>query len=553
MKKIIFGIIVLLLSILINDSVYSQYPIYRLFPSNINQIEPLIVKHPTNPQILFASSFALNLTTFIKNEGCYITTNGGVNWSGYDIINDGFASFHNGDPGPIIGLDGTLIISHFQSFSSQSNRTYSNYSTNMGDNWSSPISCFATSNEQLKSSVAIDDIQNSPNYGRIYNVTTMVTTPYIIIFSYSSNNGHSWVSPVPQINYSLSNRNSNGPNITVGEQGQVYVAWASTKNTSPFNELNIGFAKSTNGGSNWAVNESVYECNGIFSSQLYPWQIRVNSYPWIAVDKSGGSRNGWVYSVTCEKNFSPAGSDPDVILHRSTNGGTSWSQGIRVNQDALNNGKIQYFPALDVDEDGGINIVYYDTRNSATNDSVQVYISRSQDGGNTWRDYLIAGEKFYPQPVSLGGAGNQGDNISIVSANGKLYPVWMAKYAGYSVYQIWSSNINLSSIGIREIESEIPDDFELFQNYPNPFNPNTNIKYQIPKNGFVTLKVYDMLGHLVAVLVKEEQKAGMYETQFSVTQFSNYQIASGLYFYKLNFTTNEGNNYSETKKLVLLK
>lgn len=548
MKKQRLITLFFLFSFLNISSSYAQFPIYRIFPSSINQIEPLIVKHPTNPQILFASSFTLNLTNLIRNEGCYLSTNGGANWFGYDIINDGFASFHNGDPGPCIGTDGTLIISHFHSFSAQSNRTYSSYSTNWGANWTSPISCFNTTNEQLKSSITIDDLSSSVYYGRVYTATTMVTTPYVVIFSYTTNNGQSWQYPVPQINNSLSGRNSNGPNVAVGEQGQVYIAWASSKNTSPFNELGIGFAKSTNGGINWNVNETVYNCNGIFTSQLAPWNIRVNSYPLIDVDKSGGSRNGWIYSITCEKNFSPAGSDPDVILHRSTDGGTTWSSGIRVNQDAVNNGKIQYFPAIDVDANGGINIIYYDTRNTASNDSVQVYLSRSQDGGNTWRDYLIAAEKFYPQPVALGGTGNQGDNIDILSANGKLYPVWMAKYPGQSVYQIWSAIVDINSVGVKKLESEIPDKFELSQNYPNPFNPVTKINFSLPENGYAVLKIYDIRGIEVAAPLNEEIASGKYEINFNASD-----LVSGTYFYRLEYISKSGIKSSQTKKLVVLK
>jgi hypothetical protein len=543
MKKNILFSIVFLISLIAAQTVFSQFPIYRIFPSNINQIEPLIVRHPTNPQMLFASSYTLNLAALVRNEGCYLSTNGGVNWFGYDIINDGYAQFHNGDPGPIICPDGTLVMAHFQTFSAQSNRTYSNVSTNLGANWTSPIQCFATTNEQLKSSITIDDIQSSPFYGRIYNVTAMVTNPFVIIFSKSTDKGTSWDATLNQLNYSASGRNSNGPSIAVGESGQVYVAWASTRNTSPFNELGIGFAKSTNGGGNWSLNESAYNCNGLFTSQLSPWGIRINSFPSIDIDKSGGARNGWIYIVTAEKNLAPAGTDPDVILHRSTNGGNTWSEGIRVNRDGLNNGKIQYFPAVDVDDDGGINIVYYDSRNTPTNDSVQVYVSRSQDGGNTWRDYLIAAEKFYPQPISLGGTGNQGDNISIVSGNGKLYPLWMAKYPGSSNYQIWASNINLATIGINNSECKIPEDFLLGQNYPNPFNPYTKIEYSIPKNEVVTINVYDLTGKKVASLINELKTAGNYSVIFNSSEFP-----SGIYFYKLI-----AGGHTQTKRMVLVK
>lgn len=525
-------IIVFLFTLVLIQNGFSQFPIYKLFPSNINQIEPLIVRHPNNPQMLFASSYTLNFSTLIRNEGCYLTTNGGVNWFGYDIINDGLPQFHNGDPGPIICPDGTLVLAHFQTFSAQSNRTYSNVSTNMGANWTSPIQCFATTNEQLKSAISIDDISSSAYYGRLYSVTCMVTNPYVILFSKSTDKGTSWDASLNQINSSISGRNSNGPNVAVGEAGQVYVAWASSRNTSPFNEQGIGFAKSTNGGANWSLNESIYNCNGIFTSQLSPWGIRVNGYPNLDVDRSGGARNGYIYIVTAEKNLAPAGSDADVIMHRSSDGGNTWSSGIRVNQDPINNGKVQYFPAIEVDEAGGISILYYDARNTPSSDSVQVYISRSLDGGNTWRDYLVSAEKFYPQPISLGGTGNQGDNIGIVSSGDKLYPVWMAKYPGNPVYQIWGANIDLSTISVNQISSEIPDGYELSQNYPNPFNPQTRIKYSIPKNSNVIIKLYDVQGKEITTLAEGMHTAGNYEINFNVNEAGSV-LSSGIYFYKL--------------------
>jgi photosystem II stability/assembly factor-like uncharacterized protein len=90
----------------------------------------------------------------------------------------------------------------------------------------------------------------------------------------------------------------------------------------------------------------------------------------------------------------------------------------------------------------------------------------------------------------------------------------------------------------------LPLKHSLEQNYPNPFNPTTNIGYRIPEFGFVTLKVYDLLGKEVATLVNEEKPAGNYEVNFDASGLS-----SGIYFYKLKV----GNEFIETKKLVLLK
>ncbi|KAF0138843.1 MAG: 5'-nucleotidase [Stygiobacter sp.] len=89
----------------------------------------------------------------------------------------------------------------------------------------------------------------------------------------------------------------------------------------------------------------------------------------------------------------------------------------------------------------------------------------------------------------------------------------------------------------------MPTSFKLFQNYPNPFNPTTNISYQLPTNSHVTLKVYDVLGRIVAELVNEEKSAGSYTVKFDGTKFS-----SGVYFYTI-----KAGNFSDTKKLLLAK
>ncbi|HCY75664.1 MAG TPA: hypothetical protein DHV28_07055 [Ignavibacteriales bacterium] len=85
--------------------------------------------------------------------------------------------------------------------------------------------------------------------------------------------------------------------------------------------------------------------------------------------------------------------------------------------------------------------------------------------------------------------------------------------------------------------------YELYQNYPNPFNPVTTIRYALPQDGVVTIKVFDILGQQVATLKNEYQKANRYEVQFN-----SKGLASGVYIYKLQV-----NDYSESKKMMLLK
>ncbi|RPI73912.1 MAG: T9SS C-terminal target domain-containing protein [Ignavibacteriales bacterium] len=87
------------------------------------------------------------------------------------------------------------------------------------------------------------------------------------------------------------------------------------------------------------------------------------------------------------------------------------------------------------------------------------------------------------------------------------------------------------------------NDYKLSQNYPNPFNPVTVISYQVPVKGFITLKVYDIIGREVQTLVNEEKAAGKYEIHFDASSLS-----SGVYFYKIL-----SENYSDIKKMVFLK
>ncbi len=115
------------------------------------------------------------------------------------------------------------------------------------------------------------------------------------------------------------------------------------------------------------------------------------------------------------------------------------------------------------------------------------------------------------------------------------------------IYTAWLNAGSAVSVE-DEIKIQTPVTFELSQNYPNPFNPTTNIGFRIADQGFVTLKVYDILGNEVAILVDEYKPAGNYEVEFSVGQDSRPDIASSVYFYQLKV-----GGFVETKKMILLQ
>ncbi|MBK6538659.1 MAG: T9SS type A sorting domain-containing protein [Ignavibacteria bacterium] len=101
-----------------------------------------------------------------------------------------------------------------------------------------------------------------------------------------------------------------------------------------------------------------------------------------------------------------------------------------------------------------------------------------------------------------------------------------------------------NSIGITQINSELPSEYKLGQNYPNPFNPSTTIDFSVPVSGEVTLKIYDLTGKEVSALVNEFRNAGNYSVNFNAASVFN----SGIYFYKLT-----SGNISITKKFMIVK
>jgi hypothetical protein len=98
-------------------------------------------------------------------------------------------------------------------------------------------------------------------------------------------------------------------------------------------------------------------------------------------------------------------------------------------------------------------------------------------------------------------------------------------------------------ISVKIISTEIPYEFDLEQNYPNPFNPVTNLEFGISELGFVSLKVYDLLGKEVVTLVNEKLSPGEYKVEFDGSG-----LTSGVYFYRLT-----AGEFTETKRMMLVK
>ena len=183
--------------------------------------------------------------------------------------------------------------------------------------------------------------------------------------------------------------------------------------------------------------------------------------------------------------------------------------------------------------------------------SVRIQVSSDINFSNTvidttvnWKDVFGVDASF--NPVDL----NSGIDLTKLTLNsskltsGNQYH-YRVKYRDHNVkWSPWSNVTTFNNV-VSVNESSIPFEYKLEQNYPNPFNPTTRIDYQIPKNSFVTIKIFDVLGSQIAVLVNENQDAGSYNIQLSTNKL---QLTSGIYFYELR-----AGDFVSVKKMLLLK
>jgi Secretion system C-terminal sorting domain len=413
-------------------------PSFRIFPSTITQNEVIIVCCRTNQNWMFASANTIPGSTI--NAGDYYTTNSGVNWAGFDYINNGNTANQRSDPGPAYDKNGVILFTHITSATNFGAVTGigGEYSSNRGANFSATFQIDNSADDD-KNLAGTDDSPSSPYYGNSYVAWCRFTAgnfPAVIYTSRTTNSGVSWQTPIV-VNSTNANHFSQGSDVCVGPNGYVYITWAQEQNASPYPGDSIGFARSTDGGVSYTANNNAFDCAGTRSTSYNGWGFRTNDFPRMDVDKSGGPRNGWIYVVRPQINLAPAGTDGDIVMNRSTDNGLTWSAGIRVNQDPLNNGKAQWFPAIRVDEYGGVNVIYYDNRSWAnTGDSATIYVSRSIDGGNTFTDIKLSDHNFKPTWST-----QIGDYIGITSGNNKIWGIWMDNKAG--TCNAWVASIDL--------------------------------------------------------------------------------------------------------------
>ena len=403
--------------------------------SNTTQSELSVDVHPLDENIIFASANATNWPfTTIWGTGVYWSLDGAANWVGFD--NPPFG-VNSGDPVSVIGVNGNFYENYITNPGGQGIAV----STNSGTNWTTHTVAPNPGSLADKNHMMVDKTVSSPYVNRLYVSWTDFggANNNDVVIRYSTNVGSSWSSSINLGGSLNAGSHTQGVNVQTATNGDVYAAYA-IYDAWPGGEDAIGFSKSTDGGVTWSSARIYSAVNFGIRGSLKPTQIRVASFPSMAVDRSGGANDGTIYITWPQRNVTPAGSDPDIVLIKSTDGGTTWSSPVRVNDDPLNNGKDQYYPWMTVDQTSGqAMIVFYDSRET-TNDSTGVWMATSVNGGTTWENFRVSDENFRPKPISGLAGGYQGDYIGIAAHNDVAYPYWMDDRTGN--YQGWMSVVS---------------------------------------------------------------------------------------------------------------
>ncbi|MCF8306604.1 MAG: PKD domain-containing protein [Ignavibacteriales bacterium] len=412
--------------------------------TNNGQSENSIFVNPFQKNMVLNSNNSTNYpVSTLYGTSYFLTDSYGNTWGGSP---NGAGGSNSGDPAAAISLTGRYYIGFI-------NNNYGqgvSYSTNSGLSWTPVVVANAPSgfsNLLDKNHLWIDNSPTSPYQGYLYDAWTPFGggNDSEIEISRSTNNGVSWGTALNISSAVNAGSHNQGVNVQTGPNGEVYAIWA-IYDSWPQDEKAIGFAKSTNGGTSFQpATRIINNIRGIRNTETSK-NMRVNSFPSMAVDISGGANSGSIYVVWANIGFPGinSGSTSDIYMIRSTNQGSTWSTPIKVNTDPI--GSEHYFPWITCDPETGIlSVIFYDDRNVSSS-QVEVWVANSYDGGATWEDMKISDIAFTPAPISGLASGYFGDYLGISARGGYVYPVWTDNrnsrpMAYVSPYQVSSAPI----------------------------------------------------------------------------------------------------------------
>ena len=403
----------ILVLLLLPSVVLTQYKNIKVNSISNNPEEVSIAINPRHPNNLVAGA---NINNY------YYSFDGGITWVNKEISDSKNGVW--GDPVLIFDNNGAAYFFHLSrpSNSQWIDRIVCQKSTDGGMTYEDPGTYMGLNppKKQDKPWACVDNTESKCR-NNIYVTWTQFDAydshrpedQSNIMFSFSSDAGTTWSNAL-RINKISgdcvdSSNTTEGAVPCIGPNGEIYVSWSVHDK--------LYFDKSLDGGATWLDDDVfagkqyggwVYDIEGIF---------RCNGLPITQCDISNSPYKGTIYINYSDKTNGEK--DVDVFLVRSTDGGSTWSEAIRVNDDPVGNGKQQFMSWMSVDPvTGSINIIYYDRRNY-DDLSTDVYLARSTDGGTTFENVKISESPFSPVKSVF-----FGDYIGVNSYNDFTACIW---------------------------------------------------------------------------------------------------------------------------------
>ena len=344
-----------------------------------------------------------------------------------------------------------------------------------------------------------------------------------ILFSRSNDGGNTWSNPVRLSRQGGdcvdSDSTVEGAVPALGPNGELYVAWAGPNG--------LLFDRSLDSGTTWLNNDIPIDPMPTGWDYHIPGISRSNGLPITDCDISNGPYRGTIYVNWSDQRN--GASNTDVWLSKSIDGGNTWSNPVRVNNDTSN--RQQFFTWMDIDQSTGyLYFVFYDRRDY-TDNNTDVYLAISKDGGNTFENYKISDAPFVPNSSIF-----FGDYTNISVQNGIVRPIWTRLHNGQ--LSVWTAIINPGTIlGIEAKDKNVSN---ISANiYPNPTQEKAFFSFKLHHKTNVSLQIINNEGKLVHQLINNELRdAGMFVEPFNIKK---QQLKPGTYYFVL---------YADNKRTV---
>ena len=398
-------------------------------PAALRPAEVAVAINPANPDNIIAASFQYSRTLLPRATSfVYVTTDGGQTWQ--TNANPNPQNLVQGDDAITFGADGAAyhVNISFEGIRVERPRRAESgilvsASRDGGQTWGEPVPVINHINSvtpfEDKPAIVADNANGSPYKGNVYLAWTRfdvygTTDPEChsqIYFSRSTDGGKTFAMPFRISDVGGDCRDSDntveGAVPATGPHGEVYVVWAGAQG--------LVCDKSTDGGLTFGKDRVIGEMPGGWDFEM-PGLDRANGMPVTAVDLSQGPQRGTLYVNWIDAR----NGDPDVFVAASHDGGETWSQPVRVNDDPIRNGKAQFFTWLAVDPvDGSLNVAFYDRRDT-TGTLTGLTFARSTDGGRTFVNYKINQTPFACDPKVF-----FGDYLGVAAYGGRVVAAYM--------------------------------------------------------------------------------------------------------------------------------